>query len=161
MRTKQNVINLRQQDISEEVMRALREGLGGSLVAAVLFGSRARGDAGPDSDWDILVLAEELPAHPWERHKLLKRLIPAAFRGSVSILAKTPDEFEGHLPALYLDIALDGRILYDPRRYAFHLMEALRHTIEKAGLYRERTADGDIWQWRNPPKGSWSVRWEP
>ncbi len=161
MQTKRNITNLRQHDICEEVVRSLRNGLGGDLVAAVLFGSRARGDARPDSDWDILVLAKGLPMHPWDRHKALKLLVPAVLRSSVSILAKTPVEFESHLPALYLDIALDGRILYDPSRYASNLMGRLRRTIEKAGLHRERTADGDIWVWRDPPKGSWSLGWEP
>lgn len=129
-------------------------------MAAVLFGSRARADATPGSDWDILVLAEGLPEHPLERHTLLKRRLPADSRGSVSILARTPDEFKSHLPSLYLDIALDGRILYDPRGYASDRLGALRRSIEKAGLYRERTLAGDIWQWRNPPRGSWSLGWE-
>ena len=33
--------------------QALREAYGGKLERAVLFGSRARGDARPDSDYDV------------------------------------------------------------------------------------------------------------
>ena len=37
----------------------VRSLLGDRLVALKLFGSHARGDAGPDSDLDVLVLVEE------------------------------------------------------------------------------------------------------
>jgi len=46
------------------VVSALREGLGDDLVALVLFGSRARGDHYPQSDWDLLLIApdQSIPA---------------------------------------------------------------------------------------------------
>ena len=34
----------------------LVQAVGGRLERAIAFGSRARGDALPDSDWDVLVL---------------------------------------------------------------------------------------------------------
>ncbi|MCS6949802.1 MAG: nucleotidyltransferase domain-containing protein [bacterium] len=34
-----------------EVVQHLREHLGDSLIAVVLFGSQARGEATPESDW--------------------------------------------------------------------------------------------------------------
>jgi predicted nucleotidyltransferase len=40
------------------VLETLRNGLGDDLVAVVLFGSRARGEAGPESDWDLLLIGE-------------------------------------------------------------------------------------------------------
>ena len=37
-----------------------------NAVAVVLFGSRARGDAGPDSDWDLaVVLPNDTEPHFW------------------------------------------------------------------------------------------------
>ena len=53
-----------------------------------------------------------------ERHILLKRFLPAVYRGAVSLLAKTPQEFEEKISSLYLDIAQDGKILFDPQGYA-------------------------------------------
>src|SRR4051794_206433 len=47
--------------VAEQAVSALQAALGDRLVAVVLFGSRARGDAHLDSDWDLLVLAEGLP----------------------------------------------------------------------------------------------------
>ena len=91
-----------------EAVQALRQGLGEDLVAVVLYGSRARGEADLESDWDLLVIARNLPEKSLQRHFRLKALLPDAWRGRVAALAKTPDEFEACLPALYLDIALDG-----------------------------------------------------
>lgn len=145
---------------TRRLVDALRESLGDRLVAVVLFGSRARGDARPESDWDLLVLAEGLPERYFERHTLMKRALPTGLRADVAILAKTPEEFTSHLPALYLDIALDGKILYDPHGYAAERLAALRRIIENAGLFRERTPAGDFWQWREPPVGPWRLEWE-
>ncbi len=148
-----------EREVPQKAVEALRAGLGERLVAVVLFGSRARGDHRPESDWDLLVIAEGLPEHPWDRRMLLNRLLFGC-RGSVSLIARTRQEFESHVPSLYLDIALDGRILYDPTGYAAERLAHLRRLIEEAGLYRERTAAGDIWNWRKQPRGPWVMTWE-
>jgi predicted nucleotidyltransferase len=50
---------------SDEVAAALPEGLLKRVVdhldpvQVILFGSHARGDAGPDSDWDLLVVVDD------------------------------------------------------------------------------------------------------
>ncbi|WP_159728116.1 nucleotidyltransferase domain-containing protein [Methylosinus sp. Ce-a6] len=49
---------------------ALAETYGDRLARAVLFGSRARGDAEPDSDYDIAVFLREMP----DRFVEMKRL---------------------------------------------------------------------------------------
>ena len=99
------------------VVSKLREGLGDDLVAVVLFGSRARGEAREGSDWDVLIIANDLPGRTLERVIRLKRMLPPEYRGEVSLLAKTPEEFMSNLPDLYLDIALDGIILSDTGGY--------------------------------------------
>lgn len=146
-------------EVAEKAIDALREALGDRLVAVVLFGSRARGDARTESDWDLLVLAEGLPDAVLERHRSLQRVLPLPRDGGIAVLAKTPAEFESRLPALYLDIALDGRVLFDRSGYARSRIAILRTLLENAGLYRERTPDGDIWRWKHPPAGRWSLEW--
>lgn len=149
-----------QEWILDQVVAALRTALGDRLVAVVLFSSRARGEAREDSDWDVLVIAEGLPEDPLERGQFLRQLLPIQCRLAVSFLARTPQEFEGHLPSLYLDIALDGQILYDPKGYAAQHLAVLRRLIEEAGLFRERTPAGDLWRWKTPPRGRWILSWE-
>lgn len=146
-------------NVMDRFVGALAAGLGDRLVGVVLFGSRARGDHRPDSDWDVLVIAEGLPEHPLERHRRLVDALRPRFAGLVSLLAKTPEEFEAYLSAIYLDIALDGKILFDPRGYAADKLSRLRGIIERKGLDRERTPAGDRWRWRKPPPRHWSIEW--
>jgi predicted nucleotidyltransferase len=150
-----------EEDIAEQVVKALASVLGRRLVAVVLFGSRARGEASSESEWDLLVIAEGLPQRPFQRHLFLKRLLPVRYRGAISVLAKTPKEFEARLPSIYLDISLDGQVLYDPSGYATERLAALRRIIKDSGLYRERTEAGDVWLWQrvnSAPSGPVSSR---
>jgi len=142
------------------VLSALQQGLGRNLVAVVLFGSRARGEADEDSDWDLFLIARDLPSRPFQRHLYLKRLLPVDWRGQVTILAKTPEEFDSYLASLFLDIALDGIILYDPQGYIADRLARLRRLIRDRGLQRIQI-DGDlIWRWKRFPGLKWSLDWE-
>ena len=147
-------------NVLTEVVTALKQGLGDHLVAVLLFGSRARGEADEASDWDLLVIAHNLPRRTFERHIRLKRSLPVAWRGQTAILAKTPEEFEAHLPSLYLDIALDGIVLYDPNDYATRRLASLRKLIEERGLCRERVQDSLVWRWEHFPGFDWALEWE-
>jgi predicted nucleotidyltransferase len=135
------------------VVSALRDGLGDDLVALVLFGSRARGDAHEESDWNLLVVAGQLPQRTFQRHLHLRWMLPPLWRGQVSILAKTPAEFEAGLPALFLDIALDGIILYGR-------LTRLRELIKAGGLYRKQCGRDLIWQWWEFPGLGCQLTWE-
>lgn len=146
--------------LAARIVEMIANGLAERLVAVVLFGSRARGDASETSDWDLLVIAEGLPPRILDRNLHLKQLLPPEWRGRVSILAKTPEQFQGAVASLYLDIALDGQILYDPRGFAAERLLALRRRIDRLGLRRERTPEGFDWRWERPPAGPWSISWK-
>lgn len=53
-----NMVQLGERDIKllKKIKQAVHEILPGRML--IFFGSRARGEASPDSDWDILVLSE-------------------------------------------------------------------------------------------------------
>lgn len=57
-----------------EVVAALEKALGDDLISVVLFGSRARNEADEASDWDVLIIARNLPERLLERYRLLKRI---------------------------------------------------------------------------------------
>lgn len=59
------------------------------LDALVLFGSRARGDARPDSDWDVAVVSAAFEGHSPFRRGLL---IEPCLRPRVELVCLTPGE---------------------------------------------------------------------
>jgi len=142
------------------VVQALEKGLGDRLLAVVLFGSRARGDAKAESDWDMLIIARDLSGRHLSRYRAIKAILPPIWRGRISILAKTPDEFESHLPTIYLEIALDGLILYDSEGYASSRLERLRRLIQTLDLRRVKRGEDLVWQWGRFPGFGWSLTWE-
>jgi predicted nucleotidyltransferase len=139
---------------------ALREQLGERLIAIVLFGSRARGEADAGSDWDLLLIADELPRKAFDRHLFIKQLLPPDRRGIVSVLAKTPEEFDAALQTIYLDIAVDGIILFDKNNYMADRLAILNRQLEAHGLYRVRQGRDMLWRWVKEPHAEWSFEWE-
>ena len=148
------------REILEQAVAALHSALKDRLLSVVLFGSRARDDALPVSDWDLLVIAADLPEKAFKRHFFLRQMLPPGPCDAISLLAKTPGEFEANVPSVYLDIALDAQILYDPSGYAAKKLKALRQLIDRLGLYRERTEAGDVWRWHEKPPAKWQLAWE-
>ncbi len=142
------------------LVERLREVLGENLVALVLFGSRARGEQRRTSDWDIFVLARSLPVSPMKRYVQLRSLRKEEPEGGVSFLAKTQTEFEAGFPSFYLDLALDGVILYDTDGYMEAKLRRIREIIKETGLKRERIPGGFFWDWKKYPGTDWEISWK-
>jgi len=60
---------MRDIDLLAEFKRRAEDALPGRISRMVLFGSRGRGDAGPDSDWDIAVFVKG-KASSWDTLRL-------------------------------------------------------------------------------------------
>lgn len=142
-----------------EVVEALRQELGSALRGVVLFGSRARGEGRPESDWDLFVVADTLPSSPLERGKALRHVLLPRWRGRVAITAKTPQEFETEFPSYYLDVATDGQILFDQNGYLQNRLTRIRQRIKEAGLRRQKIGRDFLWTWEIPPEGPWQIDW--
>jgi predicted nucleotidyltransferase len=79
-----------------------------------LFGSKARGDAGPDSDYDLMVVVPDETPSPLRRSGLAYRVL-WGLRVSVDVLVWTREAFDRclHLKAsLPSTILREGRLLY-------------------------------------------------
>jgi predicted nucleotidyltransferase len=77
----------------------------------ILYGSHARGEAGPDSDIDLVVISSDLARWPaLERLELLSRLT-AGLGAPLEVLGYTPDEVRdrGNGSILWAEIVRDGR----------------------------------------------------
>lgn len=99
----------------------------------LLFGSQARGEAGRYSDYDLLIVAPNLPADYWERQRVLWRDKPAW----VDVIAFSPEELPQVLHrGLVLDALLDGIFLWGDEEALTAWRERGRAYIESQGLQK-------------------------
>ncbi len=144
------------KDLNDFVER-LKNGFGEDLIGIILFGSRARGDEQQGSDYDIFLILDTLPKKPIERQRIIIGKIKK--KGSVNIIARTRDEFESSFPPLYLDLAIDGIVLYDKGGYVEKKLSEIKGLIKKAGLFREKRDYGFNWKWKKKPSINWRIDW--
>ncbi|MDZ7290668.1 MAG: nucleotidyltransferase domain-containing protein [candidate division KSB1 bacterium] len=144
----------------QNLIGSFKQHFGDDLVAVVLFGSQARGEAGPESDYDIFLLVKNLPARPVERLLFVRGAIAVKFAEKIAILARTPEEFESGFPSLYLDLAVDGIVLYDTDNYVTKKLQRIQEIIKQAGLERKKLDHQLSWEWNKQPKGQWEITWE-
>lgn len=98
--------------------------------AIVLFGSRATERAHIQSDYDILVIARDLPADFWHRQDLLWEGKPF----SVDVIAFTPSEIIDKMHrGLILDALLQGVVLFGD---VSELKAKAEEHVERYGLKR-------------------------
>lgn len=140
------------------LVEAYKSYLGDELITIVIFGSRARGDYKENSDFDILIIADNLPERHLARMGYIREPL-LNFDEKVQVLAKTPEEFDSVFPPLYLDIALDGKILVDKDRFMENRLRKLKKIIRDSSLYRIKKDDEFLWQWKSPKKPGWELNW--
>lgn len=133
--------------------------LGDNLISIVLFGSRARGDARETSDYDLFIVAKALPPRALKRVLFVRTPLQGRFDERFCIIAKTPEEVMQNLPPLFLDLAVDGTILFDRENFFTTLQKKLRDIIEDAGLQRKKDNGEFFWDWKIPPKKAWEITW--
>jgi len=143
------------EEFLPEVLEAVKDVYGERLVTLAVFGSVGRGTPRPDSDIDILIVAERLPRGRIKRVSefdrveeilavSLKRLEGAGINTFLSPVIKTKEEvLAGSL--IFLDMLDDARILYDRNNFFMNFLERLRTRLEKLGAKKIRR--GSAWYW--------------
>ncbi len=145
-------------EFESRLVEAYKSYLGEELITIVIFGSRARGDYKENSDFDILIIAHHLPERHLARMGYIREPL-LNFDENVQVLAKTPEEFDSVFPPLYLDIALDGKILVDKDGFIKNRLRKIRKIIRDSSLYRIKKEDEFLWQWNSPKKPGWELDW--
>jgi len=132
------------KDIKRALLTRGKESVPFDIVATLLFGSWAEGTETPDSDIDLLVVADGINPK-WHRRGAeiahIKHCLPGL---SLDILLLTEEEvlsnFRNHNP-LFLDIAEEGLIILDKENLLQNLILELRNYIKQKGIKRF----GDGW----------------
>lgn len=133
--------------------------LGDRLVSVVLFGSVARGEATPDSDIDLLIVARNLPRGVFARKRCLAEADTAfeaersaaeaaGFEARLARIVRTPEEASRPTP-LYLDMTEDAVLLVDREGFFAGILDRLRESLRRTGARRVRT--GRTWYWDLKP----------
>lgn len=145
-------------DFATRLVEAYKSYLGANLISIVLFGSRARGDCRESSDFDILIIASSLLERHLARIGFIRKPL-LNFEEKVSVIAKTPEEFDSCFPPLYLDIALDGKILIDKDMFMEKRLKKIGEIIKNSALSRVKKGDEFFWRWNSPRKPGWILDW--
>jgi len=150
--TRQNL-----EQVFSALLRACEEVYGERLIAVVIFGSHGRGTARPDSDIDLLLIAEPLPNGRVRRveefeevEKRVGRLLPPELGAAppLSPVLKTPEEV-GYGSPLFLDMTEDARILFDRESFFARELDRLRERLAQLGA--RRVWLGNAWYWDLKP----------
>ncbi len=145
--------------VLKKIVSCYEEYLGDRLISIILFGSHARGDAKETSDYDLFIIADGLPLKPFQRKLFIRKPLQGQFEKRLCIIAKTREEMLNNFPSLFLDIGLDGIILFDKEDFFKHLQIKIKEIIHQAGLKRKRRNGEFSWEWKNPPQKGWEITW--
>jgi hypothetical protein len=152
-------LNAQFDQIITDLVDACRQHYGDRLVSVAIFGSVGRGTPRPDSDVDVLIVAEELPRGRVARAgdfcaveaTLAPRLKDARRAGltvPLSPVFKTPAEVAQGSPLL-LDMTEDARIVYDRAGFLAQTLARLRSRLAASGA--RRIWKGNAWIWDLKP----------
>lgn len=141
------------------VLDACQRVYGPRLVSLAAFGSVGRGTPGPNSDIDLLIVAEDLPQGRVKRaveFQQVERLLSEPLRqarqlglnAELSPVLKTSAEVEQG-SALLLDMIEDARILHDKGGFLRRSLSELRARLQKLGA--RRVWRGQAWYWDLKP----------
>ena len=98
------------EDLIKEVSRRLKKAAPGAKI--ILFGSRAKGDAGEASDLDILVVEKKIKAQRKEMVRLSEVVRPLQLPVDILVASKKNFEEWSEIPGtLYHKIAREGTVL--------------------------------------------------
>jgi predicted nucleotidyltransferase len=99
------------EEILEDIVARITEAIHPQKI--ILFGSWARGERGPHSDIDLLIIQESSLPRP-QRYALVRRLF-WGMRLPMDILVYTPEEFARYqsVPGSFTHtVAHQGKVLY-------------------------------------------------
>lgn len=152
-------LRTRFDSLLERLLAACQATYGQRLVSLAVFGSVGRGTPRPDSDIDLLIVAEGLPDGRVRRADEFRQ-VETALAGSLaearvagitpelSPVFKTPEEVRRGSP-LFLDMVDDARVLFDQGGFLAQALASLKERLTRQGA--RRIWRGSAWHWDLKP----------
>ncbi len=147
------------EELLENLLEACLNLYKDKFISLVAFGSVGRKTPRPDSDIDVLIVAEGLPKGRLQRVRdfddveaslspILDKAAQRGVRAELSPVFKTPDEVkQGSL--LFLDIIHDKHFLYDRDGFMQNVLVLLESRLKELGA--NRIWSGNAWYWDLKP----------
>jgi hypothetical protein len=141
------------------LLDSCRKRYGNRLVSLAVFGSWARGRATPESDIDVLLVADDLPGSRRKRvaefsrvetdTDAARRRIWSGFdaQSSLSPVIKTPEEVKSGGP-IFLDMTDWCDVLFDEDGFLRSYLDELRTRMARLGTRRHRRKGGYYWEYK-------------
>ena len=132
--------------IVSSYLQELFDRYGERILSVVLFGSFARGDFGPNSDIDLLLVIREFKwGEPLSFHSTDKLVLTqwktCRHYHKVTPYPLTPEQALLHRP-IYLDMLEEGLILYDRGGFIGGIFEEMRQKLKRLGAKRCKLPSG-------------------
>jgi len=159
MTVERRELNRALRTLAERYAAAAAAALGPRLVSAVLFGSVARGEAGPASDLDLFLVVRDLPAGRFRRLGLVEPVREVlepdlataralGWEGDLSVILRTPAE-AARFHVLYLDMTRESVVLYDVQEFFAGVLDRVRARLAELGA--RCVYLGRAWYWDLKP----------
>ena len=129
----------KEKEALEEFVEACKKKLGESLVSIVLFGSRVKGYARKDSDYDLLIIAKNLPDIK-ERLNLLEEeenKIWDKYKIKISSLLLEEEEIFSPVNPLLFGVLSGYKVLFGEENFKKNLQQAKAWIEEMNPIYVE------------------------
>jgi predicted nucleotidyltransferase len=129
----------REKEALEEFVEACKKKLGENLISIVLFGSRVKGYARKDSDYDLLIIAKNLPDIK-ERLNLLEEeenKIWDKYKIKISSLLLEGEEIFSPVNPLLFGVLSGYKVLFGEENFKKNLQQAKTWIEEMNPIYVE------------------------
>jgi predicted nucleotidyltransferase len=142
-----------------DLIKTLKNKMGDDLVSVVLYGSYAREQPTPESDVDLLIVAERLPDSSLDRQMLITKILqeveaplrqslPSASFPYISIISKTPREAD-HISRIYFDMIAEAKIFFDKEGFFESVLRKVAGRLKELGA--KKVLVGKMWYWDLKP----------
>lgn len=131
-------------ELAPAVARATQQ-FGVDLVAVVAYGSWARGEAGPDSDLDLLIVLKPGVAITRSLYREWDEAPLTAYCLSVEPSMVGLPSPELPVTGLWAEVAVDGIVLFDPDLIVSRHLAAVRRRIASGEIIRRSGAGQPYW----------------
>lgn len=131
------------------LVKALKREFRSDLIAIAFFGSQVRGDARESSDIDVLIVLHskrEITRDLYRQWDRLQRESPEIFISKISPHFLSLSETSQQPTSLWLEVALDAKIIFDTEDRLHHQLLALRHEIASGKMRRKKTHGHFYWE---------------